>query len=173
MKRRDFIKTSMVISAFGTRLPLMAVGRKQRQLGRTYQWESDRIVILIKLNGGNDGLNTIIPIEDDIYYEARPTLAISPGQSLSVNDTTGFHPSLGPIYPFYQNGQIGIVQGVGYQQGNLSHFRSSDIWVTGSDANEHLLTGWLGRLFENEYPDFPDDVPDHPGDCELHGVYDL
>ena len=57
MKRRDFIKTSMVISAFGTRLPLMAVGRKQRQLGRTSQWESDRIVILIKLNGGNDGLN--------------------------------------------------------------------------------------------------------------------
>ena len=69
MKRRDFIKTSMVISAFGTRLPLMAVGRKQRQLGRTSQWESDRIVILIKLNGGNDGLNTVIPIQDDIYYQ--------------------------------------------------------------------------------------------------------
>jgi len=162
MKRRDFIKTSMVLSAFGKQLPLMAVGRNRRQLGRTSQWETDRVVILIKLNGGNDGLNTVIPIEDDIYYEARPTLAISPGQSLSVNDTTGFHPSLGPIYPFYQNGQVGIIQGVGYQQGNLSHFRSSDIWVTGSDANEHLLTGWLGRLFENEYPDFPDDVPDHP-----------
>ena len=162
MKRRDFIKTSMVISAFGTRLPLMAVGRKQRQLGRTSQWESDRIVILIKLNGGNDGLNTVIPIQDDIYYQARPTLAIPSDQTLSVNDTTGFHYSLDPIYPFYQNGQVGIIQGVGYQQGNLSHFRSSDIWVTGSDANEHLTTGWLGRLFENEYPDFPDGVPDHP-----------
>ena len=162
MKRRDFIKTSMVFSAFGTQLPLMAIGRKRRQIGRTSQWETDRVVILIKLNGGNDGLNTVIPIEDDIYYEARPTLAIPPGQTLSVNDTTGFHPSLDPIYPFYQNGQVGIVQGVGYQQGNLSHFRSSDIWVTGSNANEHLVTGWLGRLFENEYPDFPDGVPDHP-----------
>ena len=162
MKRRDFIKTSMVISAFGTRLPLMAVGRKQRQLGRTSQWESDRIVILIKLNGGNDGLNTVIPIQDDIYYQARPTLAIPSDQTLSLNDMTGLHPSLYPIHPFYQNGQVGIIQGVGYQQGNLSHFRSSDIWVTGSDANEHLTTGWLGRLFENEYPDFPDGVPEHP-----------
>ena len=143
MKRRDFIKTSMVISAFGTRLPLMAVGRKQRQLGRTSQWESDRIVILIKLNGGNDGLNTVIPIQDDIYYQARPTLAIPSDQTLSLNGMTGLHPSLDPIHTFYQNGQVGIIQGVGYQQGNLSHFRSSDIWVTGSDANEHLTTGWL------------------------------
>ena len=168
MKRRDFIKTSMVFSAFGTQLPLMAIGRKRRQIGRTSQWETDRVVILIKLNGGNDGLNTVIPIEDDIYYEARPTLAIPAGQTLSVNDTTGFHPSLGPIYPFYQNGQVGIVQGVGYQQGNLSHFRSSDIWVTGSNANEHLVTGWLGRLFENEYPDFPDGVPDQQ--CKPAGI---
>ena len=62
MKRRDFIKTSMVLSAFGKQLPLMAVGRNRRQLGRTSQWETDRVVILIKLNGGNDGLNTVIAI---------------------------------------------------------------------------------------------------------------
>ena len=149
MKRRDFIKTAMVLSAFGTQLPLMAIGRRQRQLQRRTQWETDRIVVLIKLNGGNDGLNTVVPIEDDIYYEARPTLALPPNQTLSVNETTGFHPSMSPIYPYYQNGQMGIIHGVGYNQGNLSHFRSSDIWVTGSDANEHLSSGWLGRLFEN------------------------
>ena len=162
MKRRDFIKTAMVLSAFGTQLPLMAIGRRQRQLQRRTQWETDRIVVLIKLNGGNDGLNTVIPIEDDIYYEARPTLALPPNQTLSVNETTGFHPSMSPIYPYYQNGQMGIIHGVGYDQGNLSHFRSSDIWVTGSDANEHFSSGWLGRLFENEYPDFPNDTPAHP-----------
>ena len=162
MKRRDFIKTAMVLSAFGTQLPLMAIGRRQRQLQRRTQWETDRIVVLIKLNGGNDGLNTVIPIEDDIYYEARPTLALPLNQTLSVNETTGFHPSMSPIYPYYQNGQMGIIHVVGYNQGNLSHFRSSDIWVTGSDANEHLSSGWLGRLFENEYPDFPNDTPAHP-----------
>jgi len=162
MKRRDFIKTAMVLSAFGTQLPLMAIGRRQRQLQRRTQWETDRIVVLIKLNGGNDGLNTVVPIEDDIYYEARPTLALPPNQTLSVNETTGFHPSMSPIYQHYQNGQMGIIHGVGYDQGNLSHFRSSDIWVTGSDANEHFSSGWLGRLFENEYPDFPNDTPAHP-----------
>ena len=140
----------------------MAIGHRQRQLQRRTQWETDRIVVLIKLNGGNDGLNTVIPIEDDIYYEARPTLALPPNQTLSVNETTGFHPSMSPIYPYYQNGQMGIIHVVGYNQGNLSHFRSSDIWVTGSDANEHLSSGWLGRLFENEYPDFPNDTPAHP-----------
>jgi len=162
MKRRDFIKTAMVLSAFGTQLPLMAIGRRKRQLYRRTQWETERIVVLIKLNGGNDGLNTVIPIEDDIYYGARPTLALPPDQTLSVNETTGLHPSMSTIYPHFQNGQMGIIHGVGYNQGNLSHFRSSDIWVTGSDANEHLSTGWLGRLFENEYPDFPNDTPGHP-----------
>ena len=162
MKRRDFIKAAMVLSAFGTQIPLMAIGRRQRQLQRRTQWETDRIVVLIKLNGGNDGLNTVIPIADDIYSEARPTLALPANQTLPVNETTGVHPSMSPIYPYYQNGQMGIIHGVGYNQGNLSHFRSSDIWVTGSDANEYLSSGWLGRLFENEYPDFPNGTPAHP-----------
>ena len=114
MKRRDFIKTSMLLSILGARLPLMALGKSKQNIRRkTGTWNSDRILVLIKMDGGNDGLNTVIPIQDDIYYQARPTLAIPSDQTLSVNDTTGFHYSLDPIYTFYQNGQLGIIQGVG------------------------------------------------------------
>ena len=161
MKRREFIKSAFALSAFGTQIPIMALGRKNK-LGRSVEWESDRIVVLIKLNGGNDGLNTIIPVQNDIYYNARPTLAISQNQALGIDDYNGFHPSLSAFHSLFQNEQMSLIHGVGYHQPNLSHFRSSDIWVTGSDANEYLQTGWIGRLLEQEYPDFPSNAPDHP-----------
>ena len=161
MKRRDFIKSAFVLSAFGTQIPVLALGRKN-QFGRRVQWETDRIVVLIKLNGGNDGLNTVVPIQDSIYYNNRPSLAISPNQALAINEENGFHPNLSAFHSLYQSGNMSLIHGIGYQQPNLSHFRSSDIWVTGSDANEHLQTGWIGRLLEQEYPDFPSNAPDHP-----------
>lgn len=161
MKRRDFIKSAFALSAFGTQIPVMALGRKNRA-GRRVQWETDRIVILIKLNGGNDGLNTVIPIQDNIYYNNRPTLAIPQNQALTIDDENAFHPSLSAFQALYQSGNMSLIHGIGYPQGNLSHFRSSDIWVTGSDANEYLQTGWIGRLLEQEYPDFPSNAPDHP-----------
>jgi len=161
MKRRDFIKSAFVLSAFGTQIPVMALGRKN-QFGRIVQWETDRIIILIKLNGGNDGLNTIIPTQDDIYYNARPSLAISPNEALAINEHNGFHPNLSAFHSLYQSGNMSLIHGIGYPDPNLSHFRSSDIWVTASDADEYLQTGWIGRLLEQEYPDFPSNAPDHP-----------
>ena len=161
MKRRDFIKSAFVLSAFGTQIPVMALGRKN-QFGRIVQWDTDRIIILIKLNGGNDGLNTIIPTQDDIYYNARPSLAISPNEALAINEQNGFHPNLSAFHSLYQSGNMSLIHGIGYPDPNLSHFRSSDIWVTASDADEYLQTGWIGRLLEQEYPDFPSNAPDHP-----------
>ena len=161
MKRRDFIKSAFVLSAFGTQIPVMALGRKN-QFGRIVQWDTDRIIILIKLNGGNDGLNTIIPTQDDIYYNARPSLAISPNEALAINEHNGFHPNLSAFHSLYQSGNMSLIHGIGYPDPNLSHFRSSDIWVTASDADEYLQTGWIGRLLEQEYPDFPSNAPDHP-----------
>ena len=161
MKRRDFIKSAFALSAFGTQIPVMALGRKN-QFGRIVQWETDRIIILIKLNGGNDGLNTIIPTQDDIYYNARPSLAISPNEALAINEHNGFHPNLSAFHSLYQSGNMSLIHGIGYPDPNLSHFRSSDIWVTASDADEYLQTGWIGRLLEQEYPDFPSNAPDHP-----------
>jgi len=161
MKRRDFIKSAFALSAFGTQIPVMALGRKN-QFGRIVQWDTDRIIILIKLNGGNDGLNTIIPTQDDIYYNARPSLAISPNEALAINEHNGFHPNLSAFHSLYQSGNMSLIHGIGYPDPNLSHFRSSDIWVTASDADEYLQTGWIGRLLEQEYPDFPSNAPDHP-----------
>ena len=161
MKRRDFIKSAFALSAFGTQIPVMALGRKN-QFGRIVQWDTDRIIILIKLNGGNDGLNTIIPTQDDIYYNARPSLAISPNEALAINEQNGFHPNLSAFHSLYQSGNMSLIHGIGYPDPNLSHFRSSDIWVTASDADEYLQTGWIGRLLEQEYPDFPSNAPDHP-----------
>ena len=161
MKRRDFIKSAFALSAFGTQIPVMALGRKN-QFGRIVQWDTDRIIVLIKLNGGNDGLNTIIPTQDDIYYNARPSLAISPNDALTIDEQNGFHPNLSAFQSLYQNGNMSLIHGIGYPQPNLSHFRSSDIWVTGSDADQYLQTGWIGRLLEQEYPDFPSNAPEHP-----------
>jgi uncharacterized protein (DUF1501 family) len=161
MKRRDFIKSAFALSAFGTQIPVMALGRKN-QFGRIVQWDTDRILVLIKLNGGNDGLNTIIPTQDDIYYNARPSLAISPNDALTIDEQNGFHPNLSAFQSLYQNGNMSLIHGIGYPQPNLSHFRSSDIWVTGSDADQYLQTGWIGRLLEQEYPDFPSNAPEHP-----------
>lgn len=161
MKRRDFIKSAFALSAFGTQIPVLAFGKRNRA-GRQIQWETDRIVILIKLNGGNDGLNTLIPTENDIYYNNRPTLSIAQNQALQLDDSNGLHPALSNFHEMYQDGKMGIIHGVGYDNGNLSHFRSSDIWVTGSDEDEHLTTGWIGRLMEQEYPDFPSNAPEFP-----------
>ena len=162
MKRRDFIRTTMALTAFGARIPLMAIGKNGIQSSRRASWETDHIAVLIKLNGGNDGLNTIIPTQDSNYYNLRPNLALTESQTLYVNEETSLHPSMAPIHPLVQEGQMGIIHGVGYENGNLSHFRSSDIWVTGSSADTHLQTGWIGRLLELEYPDFPGNTPNHP-----------
>ena len=163
MKRRDFIKASMVMSILGAKLPLMALGKSHQNIRRkTGTWESDRILVLIKMNGGNDGLNSVIPVFDSLYHQARPTLAFNENQALMVTEDSGFHPQMASLFPIFQNGEMGIIHGVGYPQSNLSHFRSSDIWVTGSPSNEIWTSGWLGRLFQNEYPNFPDGAPDHP-----------
>ncbi|MBT3938023.1 MAG: DUF1501 domain-containing protein [Candidatus Marinimicrobia bacterium] len=162
MKRRDFIKSSIALSLLGKQVPLFAYNRAKYTLQRSTQWDTDRIVVLIKLNGGNDGLNTIIPTNNDVYYEKRPNLAINPSDTIMISDEMGFHPSMSPVISLYQNEKMGIIHGVGYPDPNLSHFRSSDIWVTGSNSNEHWNTGWLGRLFQLEYPDFPDNSPEFP-----------
>ncbi len=123
---------------------------------------SDRILVVIQLSGGNDGLNTVVPINNDIYYNGRPNLAISPQDALSINSETGLHPALQRLMPLYQDGVLEIVQNVGYASPELSHFTSTDVWLSGRDASELEGTGWSGRFLENEYPTYADNPPDHP-----------
>ncbi len=112
--------------------------------------EKDRtILVLIQLAGGNDGLNTVIPFEDDAYHRLRPTLGIPKRDVLPIGGGLGFHPSLAPLRELMDEGRLSIVQNVGYPNPNRSHFRSSEIWETASDADDYLSTGWLGRFFDN------------------------
>lgn len=107
-----------------------------------------KIVVIIQLSGGNDGLNTIIPVRNDIYYKARPKLSIGRDEALTLNDETGLNPQLGFFKELYDNGELAILNGVGYPNPDRSHFRSMDIWHTASDSRTYLNSGWLGRYLD-------------------------
>lgn len=110
-----------------------------------------RLLVLVELKGGNDGLNTVIPYASADYTRLRPTLAIARDQVLQLDEQRGLHPALAPLLPLWQGGQLAIVQGVGYPEPNLSHFRSIDIWDTASHSTQTLSSGWLTRLLQ-QYP---------------------
>ena len=106
---------------------------------------SERILVLIELKGGNDGLNTVVPYADDSYYQLRPVIGIKRDDVIKLDLRTGLHPALNALLPLWEKGELGIVQGVGYPQPNLSHFRSIEIWESGSNASEYLREGWVAR----------------------------
>ncbi|MBL8384392.1 MAG: DUF1501 domain-containing protein [Burkholderiales bacterium] len=106
-----------------------------------------RLLVLVELKGANDGLNTVVPYADAHYYALRPRIAIRPEDVLALSPTTGLHPALAPLLPVWRAGELAIVEGVGYPQPNLSHFRSIEIWDTASSAQEVLQEGWLTRAF--------------------------
>lgn len=108
----------------------------------------NKVVVVIQLSGGNDGLNTVIPYRNDSYYRLRPRLAIKKEEALAVSDEVGLHPSLTHLRTLHEQGQLGILNGVGYPNPDRSHFRSMDIWQTGSQSNETLNSGWIGRYLD-------------------------
>jgi uncharacterized protein (DUF1501 family) len=108
-----------------------------------------KILIVLQLSGGNDGLNTIIPYADDAYHRVRPQLGYAPDAVLKIDDYLGLHPNLAPLKKLYDHGLMSIVQGVGYPNPNRSHFRSMDIWHTAQPDKDIVTTGWLGRYFDN------------------------
>lgn len=108
----------------------------------------DRILLLVELHGGNDGLNTFIPYEDAAYYRARPQLAIPRDQVRQLTPRFGLHPALSPLMPLWEGKELAWVQGIGYPRPNRSHFRSIEIWDTASDSEQVLDKGWLTGLFE-------------------------
>ena len=109
--------------------------------------DPSRVLVLVVMGGGNDGLNTVIPYGQGTYYDARPTISVPQSQVLPLSGAMGLHPSLHSLLPFYQQGQLGIVQGVGYPNPVLSHFRSMAIWQSGQPDVEGT-TGWLGRYLD-------------------------
>jgi uncharacterized protein (DUF1501 family) len=106
-----------------------------------------KLLVLVELKGGNDGLNMVIPYADPEYARIRPRLAIARDQVVQLSEQSGLHPSLAPLLDTWERHQLAIVQGVGYPQPNLSHFRSIEIWDTASKSDEYLDAGWLARAF--------------------------
>lgn len=105
-------------------------------------------LVMIQLSGGNDGLNTIVPFNDDAYYNSRPKIAIAKTDVLKMTDDLGFHSSLLPLKRLYDDGNLSVINNVGYPNPNRSHFRSTAIWQTASAADEYLQTGWIGRYLD-------------------------
>lgn len=106
-----------------------------------------RLLILVELKGGNDGLNAVVPYADAAYYALRPRLAVPRDQVLQLDPRTGLHPALRPLLPLWEARELAIVQGLGYANPNLSHFRSIEIWDTASASEQYLTEGWLARCF--------------------------
>ena len=139
MKRRDFL------SALGTATvaAIAPVSAFAQRASASY----DRLLVLVELKGGNDGFNTVVPYADAEYYALRPRLAIARDQVLQLDGRSGLNPSLEPLMALWKNRELAVVQSVGYPNGNLSHFRSIEIWDTASKSNEYLAEGWLARTF--------------------------
>jgi len=110
--------------------------------------QGNKVLVVLQLSGGNDGLNTVIPVRNDIYYQSRPTLGISRENALVLNGETGLHPALTQLKSLYDEGNLAILNNVGYPNPDRSHFRSMDIWQTASGSNEFINSGWLGRWLD-------------------------
>ena len=108
----------------------------------------NKVVVILQLSGGNDGLNTVVPVRNDIYYRSRPRLAIEKTKALSLTDEVGLHPQLTAFANAYRDGSLAILNNVGYPNPDRSHFRSMDIWHSASNSNEYVNTGWLGRYLD-------------------------
>jgi uncharacterized protein (DUF1501 family) len=108
----------------------------------------NKVMVILQMSGGNDGLNTVIPVRNDLYYKARPKLGIEKTKALLLNDEVGLHPALTGFRDLFDDGSLGIMNAVGYPNPDRSHFRSMDIWQTATDSNQFLTTGWIGRYLD-------------------------
>ena len=108
----------------------------------------NKVLVILQLSGGNDGLNTVIPVRNDIYYKVRPRLGIAKDKALRLTDEVGIHPSLTSFKDLFDSGNLGILNSVGYPNPDRSHFRSMDIWHSASNSNEYVHTGWIGRYLD-------------------------
>jgi len=111
-----------------------------------------KILVVVQMSGGNDGLSTVIPYADDTYHKLRPVIGHDASTVHKLNDYVGLHPALGPVADMIQAGKAAVIQGVGYPNPNRSHFRSIDIWQSGSSSEQIVSSGWLGRFFDNACP---------------------
>jgi uncharacterized protein (DUF1501 family) len=151
LNRRRFLRTTAAVPlAHAVGCASLGAASVAFAVAPTVDRSSDRyrnLVVLVELKGGNDGLNTVVPYTDAAYYALRPKLAISRDDVIQLSDRVGLHPALAPLSAFWRDRELAVLQGIGYPQPNLSHFRSIEIWDTASHSDEYLQDGWLTRTF--------------------------
>jgi uncharacterized protein (DUF1501 family) len=147
IKRRQFIQVGSLATATMLVPKFLKAFDKN---GVTTVPEGNKVVVVLQLSGGNDGLNTVIPIGNDIYHSSRPGLGIAKNKALLLNDEVALHPELTAFKNLYDDGSLGILNSVGYPNPDRSHFRSMDIWQTGSASTEFITTGWIGRYLDEQ-----------------------
>ncbi len=164
MKRRTFLQHT---STAAVTLPLFLHGNKlsaftQHALFKGMQPDSDKVLVLIQMNGGNDGLNMVLPLDQySNLFLARENILIPETSALKLTDKTGLHPTMTGLHQAYQDGQLAVFQGVGYPNQNRSHYRSTDIWQSASAATEVINTGWMGRHFDSITDGYPEGYPNN------------
>lgn len=168
MKRKDFLLNALPAAAL---LPEVINGYSVKafhqhsplvQALMRGQTVTDHVLVIVQLSGGNDGLNMVIPVADySKYYNARTNIAIPENRVLPIAGVsgTGLHPSMTGLQTLFTEGKAKLVQAVGYPQPNFSHFRATDIWMSASNSNQEVYSGWAGRYLNYEFPDFPTGYP--------------
>ena len=154
--RRQFLRTTVLGSALSWTVPAFLAdtfaalhSEAADSATQIVTGKDASILVVLQMAGGNDGINTVVPYTNDYYHNARPKLGLTPQQVLNLNGEIGFHDALTGFKNLYDAGHLAVVQGVGYPNPNRSHFRSTEIWQTASDADQVEKYGWLGRYFDN------------------------
>ncbi|HEU5054417.1 MAG TPA: twin-arginine translocation pathway signal, partial [Hanamia sp.] len=143
IKRKEFLQIGSLASA-SLMIPKFLKAFEKTSLVPS----GNKVLVVLQLSGGNDGLNTVIPVRNDIYYQSRPHLGIQKGKALKLTDEVGINPALSFFKELFDDGGLGIMNSVGYPNPDRSHFRSMDIWQSASASNEYVNTGWLGRYLD-------------------------
>ena len=166
MKRRDFLAKAIPA---GVVLPSLINGISFKAFGASplisaltaAGEESDHVLVLIQMNGGNDGLNTVVPLDQySNLFKARSNIILPEKKIIKLgNYNTGLHPSMQGLNALYKEGKLNVIQSVGYPQPSFSHFRATDIWLTASDSNQVINTGWTGRYLDQEFKGYPVGYP--------------
>jgi uncharacterized protein (DUF1501 family) len=142
-KRKEFIQIGSLATA-----SLMMPKFLKAFEGKPLVSAGNKVIVILQLSGGNDGLNTVIPVRNDIYYRSRPRLGIKKDKALSLTDEVGLHPALTAFKTLYDEGNLSVLNNVGYPNPDRSHFRSMDIWHSASQSNEYWTNGWVGRYLD-------------------------
>ncbi|MCC6286673.1 MAG: DUF1501 domain-containing protein [Chitinophagaceae bacterium] len=143
IKRKEFLQVGSLATA-SIMLPKFLKAFERKHMAPP----GNKVVVVLQLSGGNDGLNTVIPFRNDLYYKARPALGIKQTEALAITDEVGLHPALTGLQELFHDGSMGIINSVGYPNPDRSHFRSMDIWHAASQSEQYWNTGWIGRYLD-------------------------